>query len=178
MPEDWKEVERYVQRNGLMLLVSPSPAEKLRVVSSINSSSNSEFTIHKYYTALKTDEDKIIQKFVKAQNYYTIDESNSPVVELPVPFYQNHLEKLNRGRLYYTKEFYLEKTFAPKENQFLNMANDLFKWFRKTFRTDKLDGYEDFIISPSAFQFHQNGGILLLNPELSTSIPNKEKVLA
>ena len=113
MPEDWEIVERYIQDTGLLLLASPSPTEQLRIVSSVSPNSNSEFKIHKYFIALKKDEEKIICKFVEKQNHYTIDESNSPVVEILVPFYQNHLDKLNRGRFYYSKEIYFEKTFIP-----------------------------------------------------------------
>lgn len=176
MPEDWEVVEHYLQENGLLLLASPSPTEQLRIVSSVNPVSNSELKIHKYYIALKNDEEKIICKFVEKQNFYTIDESNSPVVEILVPFYQNHLDKLNRGRFYYSKEIYFEKAFTPKDDKFLNMASDLFKWFRKTFKTSKLEGYEDFIISPAVLRFQKNGGMLLVNPEVSKSALGKEKI--
>lgn len=176
MPEDWKVVERYIQESGLILLASPSKTESLRVVSSISVISNSEFPIHKYYIALKRDEEKIIRKFIEAQNYYTIDESNSPVVELLVPIYPNHLEKLNRGRFYYTKETYFEKAFTPKDDKFLSMASDLFKWFRKTFKSPKLAGYEDFIISPTAQQFQSKGGTLLVNPEVPKLVLKEEKI--
>ncbi len=56
------------------------------------------------------------------------------------------------------------------------MANDLFKWFRKTFKTPKLEGYEDFIISPAVLRFHKNGGALSLNPEVSKSVLDTEKI--
>ncbi len=176
MPEDWDVLERYIHDNELMLFASPSPTEQLRMVSSINPVSKSDFKIHKYFIALKNHEEKIICKFVKNQNYYTIDESNSPVVELLVPFYAKHFERLNRGRFYYTKETYFEKTFTLKDDSFLNMASGFFKWFRKTFKTPKLEGYEDFIISPEALRFHKNGGTLLVNPEVSDSVLKKEKV--
>ena len=176
LPNDWDLVERYVQEKELMLLASPSPIEQLRIVSSVNPISSSEFVIHKYYIALKSDEEKIIRKFIANQNYYTIDETNSPVVELLIPFYENYLNRLNRGRFYYSKEIYFEKTFTPKDDKFLNMANDLFKWFRKTFKTPKLEGYEDFIISPAVLRFHKNGGALSLNPEVSKSVFDAEKI--
>jgi hypothetical protein len=92
------------------------------------------------------------------------------------PFVSLCLGKLNRGRLYYTKEIYNGNSSLPKSDKFLSMATDLFKWFRKTFKSPKLEGYEDFIVSPSAFQFQKNGGILLVNPEVSKSALESEKL--
>ena len=57
-----------------------------------------------------------------------------------------------RGRVYYTKNKI--GNGSPKKNElFLKMADDFFKWIRKNFKNVKLKGYEEFLISERTMQW-------------------------
>ncbi|HRG48687.1 MAG TPA: hypothetical protein PLG41_20950, partial [Leptospiraceae bacterium] len=84
-------------------------------------------------------------RYIDTQKYFTIDILDSPVIEFSQPGYYNNTIKM-RGRVYYTKAA-IGNGNAPKNELFLKMADNFFKWIRKNFKNVKLKGYEGFLVT-------------------------------
>jgi hypothetical protein len=94
--------------------------------------------------------------FIEGKNTFVLDETNSPIIS----FGQNRMEnqKLNRGWFYYLKD---NRNNEPKNPEFLKKAQLLFKQFKKTFPDPKLEGYQNFWVSPQAAELHKQGVVLV-----------------
>ena len=175
--DDAEVINSFIRSNDLLIISQPMRSNKLEFVDSVIDKMRDGKEIQSIkFLVRKEDQELVAIKYIPTQNYYLIDSSNAPVIEFWFPL-QKDKNIIRRGRLYYSKD-YLDKTSKTeilKNPEFLNSADTLFKWFRKTFKTPKLEGYEDFIISPEALRFHRNGGTLLVNPEVSESVLKKEK---
>jgi hypothetical protein len=166
MPEDAVEVDRYLQKNGLILLAEPMPDSNLLSIDSLQYLQWKDWKIRSVkYIARIEDKDKIKIEFVESQNYYTIDVLNSPVIEIWFPSFTTS-EKRKRGRVYYVKTFFdkVSQREISKHPEFLDTAENFFKWIRKNFKNAKLPGYENFLVSErTANWVKESGGELALN---------------
>lgn len=89
--------------------------------------------------------------------------SQSPVIEFLYP--QMEPDVLRPGRLYFVKDYLdkIEMKEKMKAESFISAAEDLFKWFRKTFKNNtKLNDYEGYYISERAFEWKEQTGKKLL----------------
>jgi hypothetical protein len=94
--------------------------------------------------------------FKPIKDYYSINEWDSPVISLDI----NRLNenKLSRGRFYFLKETFQNEA---KNTEFIKKAQLLFKQFKKTFPDPKLEGYQNFWVSPQAAELHKQGVVLV-----------------
>lgn len=172
MPEDIGEVNSYLHSNDFLIISQPIFSESIVPTHSISDFQNElEIKFSKKFLALKQDTDKLNIKFIKEQNYYLINEFNSPCIEvLYSPFHKDTQKKMNRGRFFFSKSFYdQQRKIQNKEDSFVNAGSAFFKWIRKNFRSAGLKGFEDFLISQRTLEWVNSGGILLENYNFSKS---------
>ena len=81
-------------------------------------------------------------------NTYSINRNISPVVEFRRSFYDPEQHLLRRGRLYYTKGFWNEANeWEEKPTGFVEAAEKLFKWFRKTYKDTKNEEWKGITVT-------------------------------
>ncbi len=140
MNEDFLEIDEYISKKGLIIIPNYTKTDGLEIVNSILDK--------KYYPqkflSLPTLSGQIKKRYIETQKYFTVDILDSPVIEFSIGYQEENLKR--RGRVYYTKNKI--GNGSPKKNElFLKMADDFFKWIRKNFKNVKLKGYEEFLIS-------------------------------
>ncbi|HMV45115.1 MAG TPA: hypothetical protein PLS71_22990 [Leptospiraceae bacterium] len=146
MNEDFVEIDEYISMKGLIVIPNYTKTEGLELVNSIL---DKNYYAQKFLS-LTTLSDQIIKRFIETQKYFTVDILNSPVIEFSLGYQEENLKR--RGRVYYTKNKI--GNGSPKKNElFLQMADDFFKWIRKNFKNVKLKGYEEFLISERTMQW-------------------------
>lgn len=161
MEEDVQKINEYIVSQNFLIVSDPMPEMGLNLVSSLTGTSNRK--VHRFFILRKEDEEKIETKFISRQKYYTINETNSPVIEfIPSEIINN---KFYRGRIYYIKKNYGSNgQLIEKDSAFLKAAGDLFKWIKKNIKNVKYTGFEDFLVSEKTINWvKENKGILLLN---------------
>lgn len=163
-PEDFMEIEKYLKDHNLLLIGKPSPDKNLLFTESLLSEYSGSIQLrgHKYIIR-KEDLDSIVLKYVEAQKHYVVDVMNSPVIEIWCSDIVNNEKKLDR--IYYVKESLIKNPLTThlKSPEFLKMADEFFKWFRKQFKNAKLQGYENDIVSPACALWVLSGGKLIKN---------------
>ncbi|MDX1959655.1 MAG: hypothetical protein SFU98_13855 [Leptospiraceae bacterium] len=166
MPEDINEINHYLHSNDFLIISQPMTSNSIVSLNSITEFNNDlEIKFSKKFLVLKQDINKLNIKFIKEQNYYLINEFNSPCIEvLFSPFNKDSNKKLNRGRFFFSKSFYdSEKNIQNKEDSFVNASLAFFKWVKKNFKNVKLKGFEDFLVSQRTLDWVNSGGMLLEN---------------
>ena len=128
MKEDILEVDEYIRKNGMIIIPNYTKTASIEPLKSLPSVA-----------------DQIKKRYIDTQKYFTIDILDSPVIEFSQPGYYNNTIKM-RGRVYYTKAT-IGNGNAPKNELFLKMADDFFKWIRKNFKNVKLKGYEGLLVT-------------------------------
>lgn len=162
--DDIKKIDNYIKENDLLLIGKPSPDKNLLFADSLLSdySGNHKLRGHKYILR-REDIESVILNYVDTQKYYVIDVMNSPVVEI---WCSNPTgESKKSDRIYYIKDALLKEPLrtVPKSSEFLQMADDFFKWFRKEFHNAKLPGFEHDIVSFACADWVSSGGQLVKN---------------
>jgi len=77
--------------------------------------------------------DSIKVDLIVKQNYYLINDIESPVVEFIRPFRDLLTGTVERSRLYFVSSYFIGNELIPKENDFLKWATDLLGDFKKAF---------------------------------------------
>ena len=96
----------------------------------------------------KEDIESVILKYVESQNHYVIDVMNSPVIEIWCSDIVDNEKKMDR--IYYIKESLQKNPLVAnlKSPEFLKIADEFFKWFRKQFKNVKHnENYDDVTTS-------------------------------
>ncbi len=160
MPEDILEMDAFLKVHQCSVVAEPMPSQELKFINSILVNGNEK--INKKYIIRNLDIPKISIKEVKQQNYYLVNETISPCIEIIYPKFEKNKDKqLNRGRVYYNKFYYdTENKLTYKDESFLKYASDFFKWIKKHFQNVKLKNYEDFLVSEKTLKWVQSGGTL------------------
>jgi len=162
--DDIKKIDNYIKENDLLLIGKPSPDKNLLFADSLLSdySGNHKLRGHKYILR-REDIESVILNYVDTQKYYVIDVMNSPVIEIWCSNLSGESKKSDR--IYYIKDALLKEPLrtVPKSSEFLQMADDFFKWFRKEFHNAKLPGFEHDIVSLACANWVSSGGQLVKN---------------
>ena len=162
--DDIKKIDNYIKGNDLLLIGKPSPDKNLLFADSLLSeySGNQKLRGHKYILR-REDIESVILNYVDTQKHYVIDVMNSPVIEIWCSNLTNGSKKSDR--IYYIKDTLLKEPLrtVPKSPEFLQMADDFFKWFRKEFHNAKLPGFEHDIVSLACANWVSSGGQLVKN---------------
>ena len=165
-PEDVLQIDSYLKKNELLILGQPMPDSKPIILPSLllNESDSKKYKGHKYIIRSQ-DIDSIIIKYISEQNYYLVDGMNSPVIETGYSNFKNNGLIKKSDRIYYIKDALLKEPLrrVPKSPEFLQMADDFFKWFRKEFHNAKLPGFEHDIVSLACADWVSSGGQLVKN---------------
>lgn len=165
-PEDVLQIDSYLKKNELLLLGQPMPDSKPIILPSLllDESNSKIYRGHKYIIRSQ-DIDSVIIKYISEQNYYLVDCMNSPVIETGYSNYKNNGLIKKSDRIYYIKDALLKEPLrrVPKSPEFLQMADDFFKWFRKQFKNAKLPGFEHDIFSLACANWVSSGGQLVKN---------------
>jgi hypothetical protein len=141
MNEDILEIDEYIRKNEIIIIPNYTKTDS---VDSIKSLLDKNYFPGKFLSS-PTLAHQIKKRYIDTQNYFAIDILESPVIEFSQPGYYNDTIKM-RGRVYYTKST-TGSGSVPKNEIFLKMADDFFKWIRKNFKNVKLKGYEGFLIT-------------------------------
>lgn len=161
--QDAKKIDEYIQKSDMLILVQPVKYNKLEITGSIlNAIHNNQEIQSIKYIVRKKDIEQVKLKYIPQQNYYLIDFDSSPVIEI---WYHAKEKSIHRGRIYYIKDSLdsASKTEFSKSPEFLETANQFFKWVRKNFKNTKLSGYEGYLVSEQAAQWtKETGGELVL----------------
>lgn len=164
MPKDIEEFEIWLkQRVDSVFLALPMYEEELRIIETLAISTKEKDMWLTVFLAPEHLLDKIIVKYVPAQEYYLIDNLKSPVMEFGRCYYDWENKKMRRGRLYYIKGYYDDnKEWKFKDESFLNWADEIFKWFRRHFKNQKLTGFEGWLVTKRTAEWvEKEGGELL-----------------
>lgn len=157
--EDTLEIEKYLVQQSIFCIPQPilSPVSFLeKPIIEIQSKAYRPDII-----LLKKDYLSLLKfHFIDSEKHYLINISESPVIEFWFPLIQKQDEKLLCSRFYYTKDILdiANKTEIPKPTDFLQIAEDLFHWLKKTFKNAKLPGYEGYLVSQRAAAWVKEAG--------------------
>lgn len=164
MPEDEKEFESYLkQTKQVSFLAVPMYHQELRVMNSFGSQDPEGKSWSTIYLVLTDDLEKIIINYVPGPSYYLLDELRSPVIQFMRCYYDFSNKKIRRGRLYLNTGYYNQnREWVWKEQEFLDWANNVFKWFRRHFKNQKLKGFEGWLVTQRTAEWvEKEGGELL-----------------
>jgi hypothetical protein len=163
MDDDIQKISDYIISQGLVIIAEPMPEKKLNVVPSLVLHSEKKRKVHRYLILRNEDTDKIESHHITTQNYYTINETFSSIIEFIPSEIINH--QFYRGRVYYNKKYYASNgKLTEKDSDFLKVAGDLFKWIKKSIKNVKYTDFEGFLVSENTLAWiQQKKGILLLN---------------
>jgi hypothetical protein len=141
MKEDILEVDEYIRKNGMIIIPNYTNTASIEPLKSLLDKNSTPGK----FISLPSVADQIKKRYIDTQKYFTIDILDSPVIEFSQPGYYNNTIKM-KGRVYYTKAT-IGNGNAPKNELFLKMADDFFKWIRKNFKNVKLKGYEGLLVT-------------------------------
>jgi hypothetical protein len=152
--EDVLEIEKYLSKQSIVFLMQPMPSQQPIIKNSLQNILLKEYRPDIILS--KKEHLSFLQfRHIEKQNHYLIDITSSPVIEFWFPFNYHSQEKLHASRFYYTKDTFhktnLTETLKP--SGFLQSAEDLFRWIKKTFKNAKLPGYEGYLVSPRAAEW-------------------------
>jgi len=154
MPEDVAELEDYIKKQGLIIVSAISPTPEPLILDTLFPAKGLKTLI---LLPDKINELKI--RFVETQNYYYLNEMQSPVIEFRKPIYLKDENAIRSGRLYFDKNYLTEDGhLLVKDADIILLAEKLFKWFRKNFKNTKIN--YDWTTQRAAEWAKQNNGIL------------------
>jgi hypothetical protein len=155
MPDEWQALEDYISENN-MISVSTRMSTK-----EIEQSNICEGTLFKYFVDKKY-KDKLKTYYLKETGLYYIAETFSPVIKFYRSYYDIEKNLLKRGKFYYTKGFWNDNgEWQEKPADFMQTADKLFKWFRKTYKNVKLPEYKGFLITQNVKEKMENEDLKL-----------------
>ncbi len=140
LPSEFEAFESYLKQNDLQIIGSPIESEKTKFVESVEKANGFE----KFYIVGKEHTSLIKTRFVKQQNYYVVDVTESAIVELDTGFLNKEENTLTRGRLFFTYESSSD-TAKPKE--FIENSEALLKYFEQNYKTNEYKDYKPIIVS-------------------------------
>jgi hypothetical protein len=151
--EDLQELEDYAFSHNWQILAHYSPSTEVVILDSIFAPTKGwKFLVQ------PSQIDQVKKYWVDTQNYYAIEISASPLIEL-VQLHSDPEQKiLGRGRVYFEQIVYVDGQAVRKDEHFLQAADALFKWIRKHFRGSQPEGYKGFLISPRVKNWIENEG--------------------
>jgi hypothetical protein len=126
LPQDLNECEGRIRQLGPVVFFesrSQSAAPELLENTVINEMGKTWLDI---YLALPEHLPLVKLREVKAQGWYSVEESTSPVIELSRCYFDGKI--LRRGRLYYNESYYAE------DGQLITKPNDFTNWARKVLK--------------------------------------------
>jgi hypothetical protein len=112
---------------------------------------------------LKNQLAQVKTHFVEAQNYHTIKDLYSPVIEYWSSNSPAKTDSLHKGRLYFESGYYENGQWIEKNEEFLKAADKLFRWFKKTFKKVDDEIFRGSYTSDSVIEWVQNGGKIAVN---------------
>jgi hypothetical protein len=138
LPEDQLEFEAWLRAKGDVCFINqPLRTEEIEVIPTLIVPEMGKTWLG-VYLAQRTDLENILVKYVASQNYWLIDDNQSPVVEFGRCYFDGSI--LGRGRLYFRTGFYSDEE-QEKEKQFINWADKILKWIRTHYNRDPKTGY-------------------------------------
>ncbi len=140
LPNEFEAFETYLKQIDLRIIGSPIESEKTKFVESLGKTNGFE----KFYIVGKEHTSLIKTRFVKQQNHYVVDVTESAIVELDTGFLNKEENTLTRGRLFFTYES-SSNTAKPKE--FTESSEALLKWFEQNYQTNDYKDYKPIIVS-------------------------------
>ena len=154
MPDEWQPLQNYLEENNI-ISIERKMSKKEIVQSDINKDGLFRYFINKKY------QNKLNINYLKP-NLYSIDSFFSPIIEFSRSFYDTEKNILKRGRLYYTKNYWNDTDeWEEKPADFIQTADILFKWFRKTYKNVKLPEHKEFLITQRVKYEMENKGLKL-----------------
>lgn len=129
VPSDIRAIEHKIRALApLSILCDRSRSSRPRVVNSLDLYEEGQQHIF-YYLARTEDLEQISMREVRAQGYWSIDESESPVIEFTSCFFNGKV--LREARLYWVDGFY------GKDDSWLLKSEGFRAWARKVRSTVK-----------------------------------------
>jgi len=148
-PNDIEEINIYLQQNKLISIARQMSTNKLQ-----KQIPNSEGG---FCYLLKAEDENKLKISKLTENLFFIDETFSPVIEFWISNYNSNILELGRGRFYYNIGYYENNKWIEKDINFCNTAKELFNWFRKNFKNQKIEEYSGFHITPSTAKLIKTG---------------------
>ncbi|MEM7184693.1 MAG: hypothetical protein AAF518_27610 [Spirochaetota bacterium] len=102
-PEDVEEVNHYLKEKNLLVSPQPLPAKTVTLVDSLlvrNLDNDFQVRGQKYIFRAE-DKQHVKVEYIAQQDYYSIEITNSPVIEFLYPSYKPNL--IRPGRVYFVK---------------------------------------------------------------------------
>ena len=157
-PNDLKAAEERIRQCGdYLVLHARSPQSKPRIVPSVDFEENGKKWL--FYYLVKPDDLASVQtREVAKQDYWTIDDLRSPVVEFTSSFFDG--AKMRPGRVYFQDRYYADNgQLVTKPESYVKWAKSILVAVKKELQRDTaLDAY----IGPDALNWvKQQGGTLL-----------------
>ncbi len=152
---------KYLAENGWLIIKAESLQPEPTIIPYIETKDQSDS--NKIFLVPAKSLAQVKFTFVEKRNCYVVDEfSNSPVIELLRPYYDEEKNTLGRGRLYYIKADYNEqKELISKSDEFLAAAEKLFRGFRKIFKNVKSAEFKSYLISKNTAKLIEETGLVL-----------------
>jgi hypothetical protein len=100
-----------------------------------------------YYLSLMPFLPEIKNQYVEKTAAYFPMVGSSPIIEIILPFQKEH--QINRGRIFYSTT----QDFVVDEQSFQKKADDLLKFFKKTFNNTANQAQKPFWVSENAQGF-------------------------
>jgi hypothetical protein len=153
LPEDLTVFEEALKEQGqICFLPERLPSPKLQTLSTLAIPEMGKTWLG-VYLCRETDLSNIVVKSIPKQEYWTIDENRSPVVQFDRCYYDGRI--VRRGRLYFLEGFYNEEGhWVEKSENFIRWAGGLLRWIRKHYKKDPKTG---FYVGPYAWEWVSRG---------------------
>ncbi len=156
--EDIVEIQQYLHDNNVLFLNKYQNQNSIQLENSLLV--QIEKPMVALYFVLRSHISDLEKQLIATHNERYIDVIQSNTIEFLRPFQNEKSNKINAGRFYYIKGYYQNNELIDKPLEFLEAADKFFKWFKKQFKNQKINGLEDFHITPRAAEFYKTGGIL------------------
>jgi hypothetical protein len=132
IPEDWQSIEAFIERNNIAIVYNPITIKEGHFLKNISEETKLPSQIYLTHTNF---EKNIVVTYLAERKTYFVDVLKSYVVEFSRGgFYANDQENLNRGRLYYTRRYFVSNgETVIKDDCFIDWADKLIKSFKKEF---------------------------------------------
>lgn len=155
LPEDEKQFIEFVRSTGDIAVYNwknetPYPPEILEFPPPFSVPSSFDYCIFNKSlgSAVKTT-------FIEKQGYYTIDMTNSLVIEFSRCGLKNN--KLREGRIWAEFKIVVGNSFQGKEEEFLKWYQKIARWIKRNYKRMENGWY----IGPKTEEWVQNGGTLI-----------------
>jgi hypothetical protein len=155
LPEDQLEFEEWLNARGdVCFIKQPLKTSELEIVPTLVVPEMGKTWLD-VYLARQTDLADVLVSYVSSQNYWLVDDGQSPVIEFGRCYFDGKI--LGRGRLYFRIGFYGDEE-QEKEKQFANWADKILRWIRTHYDRDPKTGY--YIGSYAQKWILHEGGLL------------------